>query len=78
MRQQRWGKMNGWPSGVTNLGPPANIRYGLTLDTQFGSLWVPFTVLGPWAPRHCWGCRWLVTPLGWPYTYLTLGRVSVR
>jgi len=19
--------------------------------------------LGPWAPRHCRGCRWLVTPL---------------
>jgi len=19
--------------------------------------------MGPWAPRHCRGCRWLVTPL---------------
>jgi len=45
-------------SGVTIIfAPPANIRYGYTgtqsnnsLDTKFGSLWAPFTVLGPWAP----------------------------
>ena len=38
--------------GVTILfGPPANIRYGLTvLIYNSGSLWAPFTVLGPWAP----------------------------
>jgi hypothetical protein len=33
------------------------------IDIYDHSLWAPSTVLGPWAPRHCRGCRWLVTPL---------------
>jgi len=40
----QWRKYNFCPT-------PANIRYGITvLIIKFGSLWAPFTVLGPWAP----------------------------
>jgi len=49
-------------SGVTVIfGTPG--KHSLRANS-LGSLWASFTVLGPWAPRHCLGCRWLVTPLG--------------
>ena len=44
-------------SGVTIIfGPRGKLN---SLDTYFGSLWAPFIVLDPRAPR-----RWLATPLG--------------
>ena len=45
-------------------------RHSLLLIHNSGHFGPPllFTVLGPWAPRHCRGCRWLVTPL-----FLTVG-----
>jgi len=43
--------------------PPANIRYGLTvLIHKSGHFGPPLPFWAP-GPRHCRGCRWLVTPL---------------
>jgi len=60
----QWRNYNFWAHpGKHSL--PAN-----SLDTQIGSLWAPFNVLGP-CPRHCRGCRWLVTPLPPPVNLLS-------
>jgi len=57
-RHRQWRNYNSPP-------PPSSGKHSLranSLDTQFGPPCAPFTVLGPWAPRHGRGCRWLVTP----------------
>ena len=60
-----WRNYNFW-AHPGKISLPAN-----SLDTQIGSLWAPFIPFWAPAPRHCWGCRSLVTPLPPPVNLLS-------
>ena len=57
---EQWRNYNFWAPGKHSLHSLITV-----LVHNSGSLWTPFTVLGPCPPRHCRGCRWIVTPLVW-------------
>ena len=70
---EQWRNYNFWPPGKHSLHSVITV-----LVHNSGSLWTPCTVLGPCPPRHCRGCRWLVTPLVWNGRHFALRLLLVR